>query len=42
MEVWQSTLLVIVFFLVMFLGMQIQIQGLSREVDDLKKKRDGG
>lgn len=40
MEIWEWILMVIVFFLVIFLGMQIQIQTLIREVDELKKARD--
>lgn len=39
MATWEWILLLVVFLLVIFLGMQIQIQGLIREVEELKKSR---
>ena len=34
----QLGIIVIIFFLVFFLGLQIQITALSREIDEFKKK----
>ena len=39
---WQIGMLVVVFLLVIILGLQIQISGLYRDMDELRGKQNSG